>query len=144
MAEAWRDFYRHETRLTPSNPRATGRAELMEGAVELLSEGRRQGDGGDMEDVTVVQLTNSRSRPIPCYLEPWGEEYLMPQGATFEVLARGPRGGSLEVTIADGRYHSSVVPGFWLDPNWLWQEPLPKVAPLLAAMPPRAERGAHG
>lgn len=45
---------------------------------------------------------------------------------------------------ADGCYHASVVPGFWLDPNWLWQEPLPKVAPLLAALLPGAERGAHG
>ncbi|MDP9364889.1 MAG: Uma2 family endonuclease [Chloroflexota bacterium] len=26
---------------------------------------------------------------------------------------------------ADGRYHSAVVPGFWLRPDWLWQEPLP-------------------
>ena len=45
---------------------------------------------------------------------------------------------------AEGRYHAAVVPGFWLDPNWLWQEPLPKVAPLLAAMGPGVERGAHG
>ena len=26
---------------------------------------------------------------------------------------------------ADGRYRSAVVPGFWLRPAWLWQEPLP-------------------
>lgn len=54
-----------------------------------------------MEDVTVLQLTNSRSGTIPFYLEPWGEEYTMPPGATFEVLARGPGGGALEVTIAE-------------------------------------------
>jgi hypothetical protein len=24
-----------------------------------------------------------------------------------------------------GHYHVAVVPGFWLDVNWLWQEPLP-------------------
>ncbi len=24
-----------------------------------------------------------------------------------------------------GRYHAPVVPGFWLDTNWLWQELLP-------------------
>lgn len=26
---------------------------------------------------------------------------------------------------AEGRYHAAVVPGFWFDVNWLWQEPLP-------------------
>ena len=25
----------------------------------------------------------------------------------------------------EGHYHSRVLPGFWLDPNWLWQDPLP-------------------
>ena len=24
-----------------------------------------------------------------------------------------------------GRFHSAVLPGFWLDPAWLWQDPLP-------------------
>ena len=26
---------------------------------------------------------------------------------------------------AEGRYHAAIVPGFWFDVNWLWQEPLP-------------------
>lgn len=26
---------------------------------------------------------------------------------------------------ADGRYRSAILPGFWLRPAWLWQEPLP-------------------
>jgi len=29
---------------------------------------------------------------------------------------------------ADGRYHSAVLPGFWLRPEWVWQDPMP--APL--------------
>lgn len=37
---------------------------------------------------------------------------------------------------ADGRVHSRVLPGFWLDPAWLWQEPLPKPASLLALIAP--------
>jgi hypothetical protein len=36
MADAWRDFYRHELARNPSNPSAAGRAELMQRAVELL------------------------------------------------------------------------------------------------------------
>jgi len=28
---------------------------------------------------------------------------------------------------SQGCFHSSVLPGFWLKVDWLWQEPLPKV-----------------
>ena len=51
--------------------------------------------------VTALQLTNAHSEAIRFYLEPWGEEYTMPSGATFEVVARGPQGGSLDVAVAD-------------------------------------------
>ena len=37
---------------------------------------------------------------------------------------------------ADGRYHSAVLPGFWLKPEWLWQDPLPDpdaLKPLIAS-----------
>lgn len=27
----------------------------------------------------------------------------------------------------DGRFHSTILPNFWLQVDWLWQEPLPKV-----------------
>ncbi len=36
IAEAWRDFYRHEILRNPQNPSAAGRAELMPRALELL------------------------------------------------------------------------------------------------------------
>jgi len=29
---------------------------------------------------------------------------------------------------ADGRYHSAVLPGLWLDPDWFWQDPLPRMS----------------
>jgi Uma2 family endonuclease len=32
---------------------------------------------------------------------------------------------------AQGRVHSAAIPGFWLDPAWLWQEPLPDTLSLL-------------
>jgi Uma2 family endonuclease len=32
---------------------------------------------------------------------------------------------------AKGRYHSIVMPGFWLDVAWLWQRPLPALATLI-------------
>ncbi len=33
-----------------------------------------------------------------------------------------------------GRYHSTALPGFWLDPAWLWQDPLPNGAELVQQM----------
>ena len=35
---------------------------------------------------------------------------------------------------AAGRYHAAVLPGFWLDPTWLWQTPLPKIMPTFATI----------
>ena len=42
--------------------------------------------------------------------------------------------GRYEAVLPDaaGRYHSEVLPGFWLDPAWLRRDPLPKVASVLA------------
>lgn len=43
---------------------------------------------------------------------------------------------------ADRRYHSAVLPGFWLDPTWLWQDPLPDPDTLEPIIAPDA--GHHG
>lgn len=39
---------------------------------------------------------------------------------------------------ADGRYHSAVLPGFWLDPAWFRQDPLPDVEDILLDIAPDA------
>jgi Uma2 family endonuclease len=39
-----------------------------------------------------------------------------------------------------GRYHSEVLPGFWLDPNWFWQDPLPNPMTILRRISPEAWR----
>jgi Uma2 family endonuclease len=39
-----------------------------------------------------------------------------------------------------GRYHSTVLPGLWIDPEWLWQDPLPDVGRLLMEIAPEAYR----
>jgi Uma2 family endonuclease len=36
------------------------------------------------------------------------------------------------VRIDDGIYRSQQLPGFWLDPAWLWQDPLPSPLRILA------------
>jgi Uma2 family endonuclease len=39
-----------------------------------------------------------------------------------------------------GRYHSEVLPGFWLDPRWFEQDPLPNPLHLLKLIAPDAWR----
>jgi Uma2 family endonuclease len=39
---------------------------------------------------------------------------------------------------ADGRYYARALPGFWLRPEWLWQEPLPDTLSCLLAIAPEA------
>ncbi len=53
--------------------------------------------------MTTLRLTNSHLDRVRFLLEPWGEEYLMAPGATFEIVARGPEGGTLEVESASER-----------------------------------------
>jgi Uma2 family endonuclease len=45
------------------------------------------------------------------------------QNVWLNVLGAGGRYGSVEP--ADGRLESTVIPGFWLRPEWLWRDPLP-------------------
>jgi Uma2 family endonuclease len=45
---------------------------------------------------------------------------------------------------ADGCYYSGVLPGFWLDPAWLQQDPLPKPSVIIQAIAPQALRAALG
>jgi Uma2 family endonuclease len=41
---------------------------------------------------------------------------------------------------AEGRYHSVVLPGFWLDPRWFRQDPLPDPLRLLRIISPEGWR----
>ena len=42
------------------------------------------------------------------------------------LLRRGPRGKYREVKPRKGVLHSEVLKGFWLRPQWVWQDPRPK------------------
>jgi hypothetical protein len=57
----------------------------------------------DVENVASLRLQNSRTNTIAFSLEPYGEEYEMPPGAIFEVVARSLRWPKLEAMIEDGR-----------------------------------------
>ncbi len=50
--------------------------------------------------------------------------------ADFYVLGED---GRFERVLPDARgvYRSRVLPGFWLDTNWLWQHPLPRLVDVL-------------
>jgi len=54
-----------------------------------------------MEYIVTARLLNSRTTEIPFHLEPWGETYTMSPGTAFDIVARGPQGGILEVEVAD-------------------------------------------
>jgi Uma2 family endonuclease len=36
------------------------------------------------------------------------------------------------------QFHSAILPGFWLKPEWFWQDPLPSPFSLLTAIAPQA------
>ena len=56
------------------------------------------------------------------------EEYwIIDQMAEKVTLLRlGPNGKYREVRLKKSVLHSHVLPGFWLRPGWLWQQPRPK------------------
>ncbi len=53
------------------------------------------------------------------------------QEADFHHLDKHGRYRLIELDPL-GIYRSQVLPGFWLKPDWLWQEPLPAALPILA------------
>jgi Uma2 family endonuclease len=48
------------------------------------------------------------------------------------LLRRSASGAYREINPRKGVLHSQALPGFWLRPEWLWQEPRPKKKMVLA------------
>ena len=46
-------------------------------------------------------LHNAKAVALTVHVEPWGEQYVMPPGTTYEVIARGPAGDTLEIALED-------------------------------------------
>jgi Uma2 family endonuclease len=63
---------------------------------------------------------------LPRYREAGIDEIWLvnPFDQTVLVEVREP-GGYTSLRLATGRLASRVVPGFWIEVGWLWQEPLP-------------------
>lgn len=54
-----------------------------------------------MEESRYV-LRNPSGREIRVVLEPWGDAYVMPRGATLTIVARAPEPGVPEFDVRDG------------------------------------------
>jgi Uma2 family endonuclease len=59
-------------------------------------------------------------------------------GKEWADFSRLSEAGTYEAVTPDaaGRIHSSALPGFWLDPAWFWQDPLPQARILLNTIAP--------
>ncbi len=88
-------------------------------------------------------VTRDRDRKFYEYQEAGLPEYWLfdprpgKQCADFYRLSAA---GKYEAVALDalGRYHSSVLPGFWMKPEWAWQEPQPDYLSLLLHINPQA------
>jgi hypothetical protein len=65
--------------------------------------------GSFLTDKTSVR--NRRKRSVRFRVEPWGEEYQMPSGATFHVSGRGPDGEGIFVEWGDESVTVYAWPG---------------------------------
>jgi Uma2 family endonuclease len=88
------------------------------------------------ELISEDSVTNDRRDKFREYEQAGVPEYLMadtrPGKERFDYYRLDANGRYQPVAPDErGRYHSTVLPGFWLDPAWLWQDPLPTVERLL-------------
>ncbi len=54
-----------------------------------------------MDFVYTVKIANSRDVEVRFDIEPWGEQYKMPPGASFTIVAGAPTRGIVEVKVEE-------------------------------------------
>jgi Uma2 family endonuclease len=59
---------------------------------------------------------------------------IMPLEQKVEVYHLNPKGRYEPLPLTEGDYHSTVIEGFFLRPEWLWQEPLPNPLDILGEL----------
>jgi len=106
----------HRERITPQ--RLEGPADLV---IEITSEGDPTFDERE-------KLPRYQQAGIP---EIW---LISPQNGTVRVLRRQPSSDYTSVEATQGTLASEVLPGFSIQVDWLWQEPLPSTVACLRAM----------
>jgi Uma2 family endonuclease len=114
-------FVRREHLDRLSQDRLDGPADLV---IELVSDSSTKLDRDD-------KFHECQSAGIPEYIiiDP------RPRRHRVEYYLLNAEGKYLPLLPDDlGRYHSTVLPGFWLDPEWFRQDPLPDDVELVAEM----------
>ncbi len=96
-------------------------------ATEFLSEDNPERD-------TVEKLREYGDAGLPEYL--WVDARLGRRDVRFN--RHDGTGYRTVEPDQDGRYHSEVLPGFWFDPDWFWQDPLPDPNRLMLKIAPEA------
>lgn len=48
-----------------------------------------------------LRLTNTQKSSVTVHLEPWGEQHVMPCGATFDLIANSTEDGTLEIELSE-------------------------------------------
>ena len=96
----------------------------LEGPADFLVEIASAGDPRFEER---EKLPRYREARIP---EIW---LIDPFAETVRAEVLGPDGYQV-TTVHDGRLASTAVPGFWIEVDWLWREPLPSTADCLDAI----------
>lgn len=102
-----------------------------------------------IEIVSDDSVARDRRVKLAEYAEAGIPEYWVVEGREgyqgVEIYVFGPDGRYEQIDPdADGRLHSRVLPGFWLDPVWLAADPLPDPYRTLARIAPGAAAGLFG
>ncbi len=100
-----------------SNARAEQlRRTYVDGAADLA-----------VEIVSPDSVKRDRSEKFSEYALGGVREYWIidPDRKTAEFYEIGDDGRYYPVPLCDGEFRSTVVPGFRLNPGWLWEDPLP-------------------
>lgn len=98
-------------------------------ATEFLSE-------DDPERDAVEKLQEYGDAGLPEYL--WVDARLGRRD--FRFNRHDGTGYRLVEPDENGHYHSEVLQGFWFDPEWFWQDPLPDPNRLMLQIAPEAYR----
>ena len=117
--------HRHRDRLTPTV--IEGPPDLI---VEIVSDDSVRRDQIEKRD-------EYAAAGVPEYW--WLDPRAGQQQASFYRLTRAGRCELVPLDAA-GRFVSEALPGLWLDPAWLWQDPLPDPLVLIKRIAPYALR----
>lgn len=98
-----------------------------------------------VEFISDDSVTRDRRDKLAEYARAGVHEYLIidrrRRPGRFDYYRLDADGTYQPVTPDDlGRYHSEVLPGFWINPLWFWEDPTPSVDRLMLRIAPEAYR----